>query len=129
MRVKKAETLRGRGVFRSVARTGMRVDGTYLRAYALVTPSSSPSFVVGVTVYGRGFTAVRRNRIRRRLRAAVDRERGRIRETVQAAAVRLELVLGYRSPAETPIAPFTDLHEDCVRVLDRTFTRMQAWSR
>lgn len=127
--MKKAETLRGRGAFRSVAQMGMRVDGTYVRAYVLVTSSSSPSFAVGVTVYGRGFTAVRRNRIKRRLRAAVDRERGRIRETVQAAAVRLELVLGYRSSADTPIIPFTDLHEDCVRVLDRTFRRMQQWPR
>lgn len=127
--MRKSETLRGRGSFRAVARSGMRVDGIYLRSYALLRSATPPSFAVGVTVYGRGINAVRRNRIKRRLREAIRKERGRILEAVCATGTRLELVLGYRKGGEEPIAPFAELHADVIRAMERIFRRMQQWPR
>lgn len=128
--MRKSEILRGHGAFRAVTTSGRRIDGTSLRSYSLATPSERPAIAIGVTVYDRTLNAVARNRIKRRLREAVTRERTRLFDAAAGAGVRLEVVLGYR-PRGTPgpgNRPPAGLSADVARVIDGIISRIrQQW--
>lgn len=128
--MRKSEILRGRGVFRGVTNAGRRSDGKYLRSYTIVTQSAEPSLAIGVTVYDRTLNAVQRNRIKRQLRASVDRERNRLFAAVTGAGVAVHMVLGYRARGSTEKhhTPFVELHADVARVIDGIISRIrQQW--
>ncbi len=126
--MKKSDTLRGHGIFRSVARGGRRLDGKFLRAYARVSRGQKPAWVAGVTVYDRSLTAVERNLVRRRLRAAFDREQTKLAETARASGLRVEVVFGYRPQSGGRVPRFAELHADLAALLEAMINRIrQQW--
>jgi ribonuclease P protein component len=82
--VKKAETLRGRGSFQLLYRSGRKIDGEVLRCFFRWESGAGTRVRAGFSISAKRFNAVRRNRAKRIMRAAYDRER----ETLTGAAVK-----------------------------------------
>jgi len=130
--VRKSETLRGHGVFRTVTANGKRIDGKIIRSYSVISASPSPSFAIGMSVSGRRLNAVQRNRIRRRMREAFARERSRLAGTVEASGVSLATVFSFRprNGEALKTAAFSDVHADVSSIIDKIISRIrQQWAQ
>ncbi|MEW6510403.1 MAG: ribonuclease P protein component [Bacteroidota bacterium] len=92
--MKKEETLRGRGAFARVYEEGIRIEGEILRCFARYEQGNGRALLAGFSVPAKRFNAVRRNRLRRLMRAAFDTES----EVLQAAAAggRLSVVFVFK---------------------------------
>jgi ribonuclease P protein component len=111
--VARVRSVRGREEFRRICSEGRRARGELLSVYGRRTEPGSP-VRFGLAVGGRGISAVRRNRIRRRLRAA-------LREAKVPAG--LEFVV--RAGAEAERVSFQLLVEDLEGALERAGQRQR----
>jgi ribonuclease P protein component len=92
--MKKKEMLRGRGAFTRVYDEGIRFEGEILRCFTRFERGNGQSLRTGFSVPARKFNAVRRNRLRRLMRAAFDTEREVLRTAV--AGGELSVVFVYK---------------------------------
>lgn len=99
--MKKEETLRGRGSFAAVLETGERIDGELVRCFFRVDRGAGTRVRAGFSVSRRMQNAVRRNRIRRLMRAAFDAECGRLRSSVGGGS--LEIVFVFKGKKGTVV--------------------------
>ena len=92
--MRKAETLRGRGAFSSVLKSGEKLDGQLLRCFFRVEEKAGTPVRAGFSVSSRVYNAAKRNRIRRLLRTAFDAEAEVLRDA--AGLKTLALVFVFR---------------------------------
>jgi ribonuclease P protein component len=93
--VRKAETLRGRGSFQQLTRYGKRFDGEVLRCFCRWEIGAGTLVRAGFSVSARAYNAVRRNRARRLMRAAFDREHEGLACAADKAGRGLSLLFVY----------------------------------
>jgi ribonuclease P protein component len=122
--VKKNETLRGRGVFRTLITGGRRLDGTVLRCYYQMVPGQARALQIGVGMQDRGSGAVRRNRVRRRIRAAVDLERRRLNAGVADRSSALLVLFTLRRGVDPVRTGFPAIHADLARLCTTLLARL-----
>ena len=90
--MKKKETLRGRGAYSSLYERGTRVDGQLLRCFFHMERGAGTPLRAGFSVSSRTYNAVKRNRIRRLMRAAFDAEGDALRERAREGRLSLLFV-------------------------------------
>lgn len=122
--MKKAETLRGRGTFRSLSTGGTRLEGALLRCTFRTSTDRTPLLLAGVGVQDRTVTAVCRNRVRRLLRAAIDRERERLLESLRSRRCSLEVLFTLRRGSIPPVPTLGAIHEDLGRLCTTLLARL-----
>lgn len=122
--MKKNETLRGRGVFRTLITGGRRLDGTVLRCYYRTVPREPRPLQIGVGMQDRGSGAVRRNRVRRRIRAAVDLERHRLTAASTDRSSSLLVLFTLRRGADPVRTGFPAIHADLARLCTTLLARL-----
>ena len=122
--MKKAETLRGRGRFRSLTAGGTRLEGTLLRCTFRMSAERTPLLQAGVGTQNRTMTAVRRNRVRRLLRAAIDRERERLLEALRSRCCSLDVLFTLRRGSIPPVPTLGAIHDDLARLCTTLLTRL-----
>jgi ribonuclease P protein component len=104
--VRKAETLRGRDSFQALYRSGRKVDGEVVRCFFRWGTGAGTRVRAGFSVSARRYNAVRRNRAKRLLRAAYDRERGALAGAAEIAGDSLNVLFVYSGGKDTPGTPF-----------------------
>jgi ribonuclease P protein component len=90
--VKKEETLRGRGSFAAVLETGDRIEGELVRCFFRFDREAGTRLRAGFSVSRRMQNAVRRNRVRRLMRAAFDAESAPLRASVGGGSLAIVFV-------------------------------------
>jgi len=94
--MKKGERLRGRGVFTSLYESGRSLQGELLRCFVRIDAGAGAPIRAGFSVSSRSFNAVRRNRVRRILRAAYDAEKTNLTRAAVTAERRVSMLVVYR---------------------------------
>ena len=105
--MRKAETLRGRGSFQSLYRSGRRIDGEVLRCFFRWETGAGTLVRAGFSISAKRYNAVKRNRAKRLMRAAFDLERARWLRTAEAAGRRLSVLFVYSGTREATPEHFT----------------------
>jgi ribonuclease P protein component len=91
--VKKEETLRGLGSFAAVLETGERIEGELLRCFFRLERRAGTRVRAGFSISStRTRSAVKRNRVKRLMRAAFDAEGGRLRSSVVDGSLAIVFV-------------------------------------
>ena len=98
--MKKVTTLRAGAEFKRTLLHGRRVEGKLLRCYYLTYEDGDPPLQVGYVVSSGRYNAVRRNRIKRLLRAAVAVEGPFLKEYLARKRKRLSLILYFKGGAK-----------------------------
>ena len=101
--MKKGERLRGRGVFTSLYESGRSLQGELLRCFVRIDTGAGTPIRAGFSVSSRSFNAVRRNRVRRILRAAFDAERTNLTHAAMSADRRISMLVVYRGRSGLPV--------------------------
>jgi len=101
--MKKGERLRGRGVFTSLYESGRSLQGELLRCFVRIDTGAGTPIRAGFSVSSRSFNAVRRNRVRRILRAAFDAERANLTRAAVNAERRISMLVVYRGRSGLPV--------------------------
>lgn len=90
--MKKEETLRGRGAFSSLFEQGTKLDSGLLRCFFRYERGAGTPLRAGFSVSSRAFNAVKRNRIRRLMRAAFDAEAPVLRSAAGSGTISIVVV-------------------------------------
>jgi ribonuclease P protein component len=93
--VRKAETLRGRGAFQLLYRSGRRIDGEVLRCFFRWETGAGTQVRAGFSVSAKKYNAVKRNRAKRLMRTAFDLERATLAGAAERAGRGLSLLFVY----------------------------------
>jgi ribonuclease P protein component len=93
--VRKEETLRGRGSFQSLYRSGRKVDGEVLRCFFRWEPGAGTLVRAGFSISAKRFNAVKRNRAKRIMRAAYASEREFLTGAAASSGGRLSVLFVY----------------------------------
>ena len=104
--MRKAETLRGRDYFKVLYRSGRKVDGEVVRCFFRWETGAGTRVRAGFSVSARRYNAVRRNRAKRLMRAAYDRERDMLAGAAETAGDSLNVLFIYNGGKGTRQAPF-----------------------
>jgi ribonuclease P protein component len=104
--VRKEETLRGRGSFQLLYRSGRRIDGEVLRCFFRWESGAGTPVRAGFSVSARKYNAVKRNRARRLMRAAFDLEREGLAGAAEKAGGALSVLFVYNGGKEMNHARF-----------------------
>lgn len=91
--------LRGRVLFRRAAIEGKRLSGQLLRcSWLAVGPADLPRVQVGFKVPSATLNAVKRNRLRRLMREAFDKELPLLKASLNKRPKHIVAVVSYRGP-------------------------------
>jgi len=93
--VRKEETLRGRGSFQALYRSGRRFDGEVLRCFFRWEIGAGTPVRAGFSISAKKYNAVKRNRARRLMRAAFDLEREGLTGVAEKAGGALSVLFVY----------------------------------
>lgn len=88
--------MRGHAAFSRVFASGRRFDGPRIRCYIRLEPSDHSELQTGYAVSSRTFNAVRRNRLRRLMRAGFAAQRQPLLEALGRAGKSGAMVLFFR---------------------------------
>jgi ribonuclease P protein component len=116
-RLRKSEILRGRGRFNTVYTLGKRIKGRHLDCSYLLTQQSSTVYhplIVGFAVRGARNSAVRRNRLRRRMREAYRTVKNR--SIIPSSPFYAEIV--FRIGTNDDAVTVENLIDDMKKILD-----------
>jgi ribonuclease P protein component len=116
--VKKEETLRGRGAFSSLFEQGTKLDSGLLRCFFRYERGAGTPLRAGFSVSSRTFNAVKRNRIRRLMRAAFDAEAAPLRSAAGSGVISMAIVFRGRPGYRVERLPLAAVRND-MRVLCR----------
>ena len=115
--MKKEETLRGRGAFSSLFEQGTKLESGLLRCFFRYERGAGTPLRAGFSVSSRTFNAVKRNRIRRLMRAAFDAEAEPLRFAAGPGTISIVVVFrgrpGYRSERMALAAVQQDMRVLC----------------
>ncbi len=103
---------------------GLRIEGKLVRCYFRATGRGESLLRIGVGIQDRSVAAVRRNRGRRLLRAAVDKEHDRLVEGLRARACSLEVLFTLRRGADPAILAFDAIHADLAQLCTTLLIRI-----
>lgn len=104
--MKKEETLRGRGSFQSLYRSGRKLDGEVLRCFFRWEIGAGTPVRAGFSISAKKYNAVKRNRARRLMRAAYDLERDGLAGAAEKTGGVLSLLFVYVGGKEIKTARF-----------------------
>jgi ribonuclease P protein component len=93
--VRKEETLRGRGSFQLLYRSGRKIDGEVLRCFFRWESGAGTPVRAGFSISAKKYNAVKRNRARRLMRAAFDLEREGLAGVAEKTGGALSLLFVY----------------------------------
>ncbi len=94
--MKKEETLRGPRAFTDLMTGGDSLDGELMRCWFRTGSGEGPPLVAGFAVSSRRYSAVRRNRLRRLMRAAFDGEHDGLVTALNASGKNLAMVFLFK---------------------------------
>jgi ribonuclease P protein component len=104
--VRKEETLRGRGSFLSLYRSGRKLDGEVLRCFFRWEIGAGTRVRAGFSISAKKYNAVKRNRARRLMRAAYDLEREGLAGAAEKTGGVLSMVVVYVGGKDRTTARF-----------------------
>jgi ribonuclease P protein component len=104
--VRKEETLRGRGSFQSLYRSGRRYDGEVLRCFFRWEIGAGTPVRAGFSISAKKYNAVKRNRARRLMRAAFDLEREGLAGIAEKGGSALSVLFVYNGGKDVKPARF-----------------------
>lgn len=99
----KKETLRGREIFSRLYASGRRADGEFIRCLYLLEEAARGELRAGFAVPRRTCNAVRRNRLRRRMREAFRTERLSLRSAVRIAGCSAFVLFVFKGKRDVPV--------------------------
>lgn len=94
--MKKAEILRSRALFKRTALSGSRLHGKHLRCTYVIHSEGEARLQIAFKVSSRYFNAVRRNRLRRLMREATDKERWILDAQLESLSAKVSMILTYK---------------------------------
>jgi ribonuclease P protein component len=127
--VGRAESLRGFGAFHEILRTGGKLDGNLVNCSYLVEKGHVGTLRVGYSVPSRFHNAVRRNRLRRLMRASFSQCRQSLLKALEVHGVSLALIFHFKGRDEALLARLkiqpvlVDIQRLCERIIGRLGSR------
>lgn len=124
--MKKSTVLHGYGSFRRVFSEGRRIEAVVLRGVCRATGNEHSSCRAGISVHSKAWNAVQRNRIKRRIRASLDRELPALERSLEGRNAALELVITNRPVRHHAVPPYSFrlIHADVVTIVEEVVKRV-----
>jgi len=124
--VKKEETLRGRGAFSALFEQGTKLDSGLLRCFFRYERGAGTPLRAGFSVSSRTFTAVKRNRIRRLMRAAFDAEAASLRSAAGSGTISMVIMFRGRPGYRVERLPLAAVQDDMRALCRQCAARVSA---
>jgi ribonuclease P protein component len=110
--------------------SGRRADGEFIRCVYLLEEAAPGELRAGFAIPRRTCNAVRRNRLRRRMREAFRPERERLRSAVRVAGCSAFVLFVFKGKRDVPVEriPFPPIQRDIANFCSLLVSRLEARS-